>query len=75
MRKFDEFPNLSHEIWRWTLNHSSSIGRRSHPAVVTLRGRLYVCGGFDGAERQTIPGFDGMACAPDDSITHSISQI
>lgn len=25
--------------------------RRSHPAVVTLRGRLYVCGGFDGAER------------------------
>lgn len=59
MRRFEESPNLSHEIWRWTLNHSSSIGRRSHPAVVTLRGRLYVCGGFDGAERQKNPGFDG----------------
>ena len=30
--------------------------RRSHPAVVTLRGRLYVCGGFDGAERWALLG-------------------
>ena len=27
--------------------------RRSHPAVATLCGKLYVSGGFDGAERQS----------------------
>lgn len=27
------------------------LARRSHPAVASLKGRLYVCGGFDGVER------------------------